>query len=144
MNEDQKDLVHIWTDYGVKRIDSTLRALQILEMEDGYFPKAVTLLCRVRYLTDGVILGALGFVRGFTGAWKVERRRKHPLEFDVMLCDDLGGRTVIQSLQRQVFGLFVIRRKNYICGRGRRPHVLRCGKASLLHCFTLCLCLILI
>ena len=33
---------------------------------------------RVRYFNDGAILGSAEFVRGFTGAWQMERGRKHP------------------------------------------------------------------
>ena len=44
------------------------------------------------------------FVRGFTGAWQMERGRKHPPKVNSMQGGDWGGLTVIQSLRRQVFG----------------------------------------
>lgn len=87
--EAKKGLIHIWSDHGAKRIDSALRAhrslifgkraseaglpemsrKQILKVldADGYLSKAVMLRCRVRYFTDGAILGSTEFVRGFTG-----------------------------------------------------------------------------
>ena len=87
--EAKKGLIQIWSDHGAKRIDSALRAhrslifgkrasepglsemtrkraLKVLELEDGQLPKAVMLRCRVRYFTDGAILGSAEFVRGFT------------------------------------------------------------------------------
>ena len=125
--EAKKGLVHIWADHGAKRIDSALRAhrllifgkhasegglpemtrqraLKVLDQGDGQLPKAVILRCRVRYFTDGAILGSTEFVRGFTGAWQMERKRKHPPKVNTMRGSDWGDLAVIQGLRRQVFG----------------------------------------
>jgi len=123
----KRGLIHIWSDYGAKRIDSALRAhrmlifgkhasepglsemsreraLKILDQEDGQLPKAVMLRCRVRYFTDGAILGSAEFVRGVAGVWQMERGRKHPPKVNAMKGGDWGGLSVIQSLRSQVFG----------------------------------------
>jgi hypothetical protein len=123
--EAKKGLVAIWADYGAKRIDSALRAhrslifgkrgadsglpemtrqqaLEVLDA-DGQLPKAVMLRCRVRYFTDGAILGSAEYVRGFTGSWQMERQRKHPPKVNVVR-GDWGGLACIQSLRKQVFG----------------------------------------
>ncbi|CAA6690339.1 MULTISPECIES: transposase [unclassified Lentimonas] len=120
-----RGLVAIWTDRGAKRIDSALQAhrslifgkrgadaglpemtrqqaLKVLDA-DGQLPKAAMLRCRVRYFTDGAILGSAEFVRGFTGAWQMERGRKHPPKVNAMR-GDWGGLAVIQGLRKQVFG----------------------------------------
>lgn len=125
--EAKRGLIKIWTDHGAKRIDSALRAhrslifgkrasepglsemtrkraLEILDQEDGELPKSVMLRCRVRYFTDGAILGSAEFVRGFTGAWQVERGRKHPPKVNTMQGSNWGDLAVIQGLRRQVFG----------------------------------------
>jgi REP element-mobilizing transposase RayT len=125
--EAKRGLIKIWTDHGAKRIDSALRAhrslifgkrasesglsemtrkraLEILDQEDGELPKSVMLRCRVRYFTDGAILGSAEFVRGFTGAWQVERGRKHPPKVNAMRGTNWGDLAVIQGLRRQVFG----------------------------------------
>jgi putative transposase len=125
--EAKRGLIQIWTDHGAKRIDSALRAhrslifgkrasesglsemtrkraLEILDQEDGELPKSVMLRCRVRYFTDGAILGSAEFVRGFTGAWQVERGRKHPPKVNTMQGSNWGDLAVIQGLRRQVFG----------------------------------------
>jgi hypothetical protein len=125
--EAKKGLIHVWSDHGAKRIDSALRAhrslifgkrasepglsemtrkraLKVLDQEDGHLPKAVMLRCRVRYFTDGAILGSAEFVRGFTGAWQMERGRKHPPKVNAMRGTDWGDLAVIQGLRRQVFG----------------------------------------
>jgi len=125
--EAKKGLIHVWSDHGAKRIDSALRAhrslifgkrasepglpemtrkraLQVLDQEDGQLPKSVMLRCRVRYFTDGAILGSAEFVSGFTGAWQMDRGRKHPPKVNAMQGGDWGGLAVIQGLRRQVFG----------------------------------------
>jgi len=121
----KKGLIAIWADRGAKRIDSALRAhrslifgkrasepglpemsrkqaLKVLDA-DGHLPKAAMLRCRVRYFTDGAILGSAEFVRGFTGAWQMERQRKHPPKVNTMR-GDWGSLAVIQGLRKQVFG----------------------------------------
>jgi hypothetical protein len=123
----QKGLNYVWYDHGATRTDSALRAhrmlifgkhasgaglpemtreraLRVLEKEDGQLPKTVMLRCRVRYFTDGAILGSEEFVRGFTKAWKMERGRKYPPKVNPMQGADWGGLAVIQGLRRQIFG----------------------------------------
>ena len=77
--------------------------LQVLEQEDGDLPKAVMLRCRVRYFTDGAILGSAEFVRGFTAVWQMERGRKHLPKVNTMRGSNWGDLAVIQGLRRQVF-----------------------------------------
>jgi putative transposase len=127
VKEAKSGLIHIWSDHGAIRIDSALRAhrllifgkhasdaglsemtreraLKVLDQEDGQLPKAAILRCRVRYFTDGAILGSAEFVRGFTGAWQMERGRKHPPKVNTMKGTDWGDLAVIQGLRSQVFG----------------------------------------
>ena len=59
--------------------------------------------CRVRYFTDGAILGSAEFVRGFTGAWQREKGRKYP-PVSSMQGVNWGDLAVIQGLRRKVFG----------------------------------------
>jgi putative transposase len=74
-----------------------------LDQEDGYLPNSVMLCCRVRYFTDGAILGSAEFVRDFTSAWKMERGRKHPPQVNAMRGSNRGDLAVIQGLRRQIF-----------------------------------------
>ena len=91
-----------WTHKG-KVIDRK-QAVKVLENQQGELSRTVMLRCRVRYFTDGAILGSTEFVRGFTGAWQMEHGRKHPPKVNVMTGGDWGGLAVIQGLRRQVFG----------------------------------------
>ncbi len=124
--EAKRGMIHVWSDHGVKRVDSALRAhrmlifgkhasgtglskmtreraLKILDHEDGHLPKTVILHCRVRYFTDGAILGSADFVRGFTGAWQRERGRKYAPKVSGMRGSNWGDLAVIQGLRRRVF-----------------------------------------
>lgn len=80
------------------------RALQVLEAEDAVLPRAAVLRCRVRYFTDGAILGSQEFVRSYVGAWQLERGRKHPPRVNALKGADWGDLSVIRGLRRQVFG----------------------------------------
>ena len=93
---------HPWTHKG-KLIDHET-AVKVLEKQQGQLPKTVLLRCRVRYFTDGAILGSAEFVRGFTGAWQREKDRKYPPKVNSMQGADWGDLAVIQSLRRKVFG----------------------------------------
>ena len=122
-----RGLIHIWSDHGAKQVDSALqahrmlifgrhaseaglpemtreRALKILDEENGELPKAVILRCRVRYFTDGVIIGSAEFVRGFTGARQMKVGRKYPPKVHALRGSDWGDLAVIQGLRRQLFG----------------------------------------
>ncbi len=126
VREAQEGIVQVWSDHGAKQIQSALqahrllifgkhasepglpemsrqRALKVLDEEGGQLPKATMLRCRVRYFTDGAILGTAEFVRGFTSAWQMERGRKYPPKVNPMLGGDWGNLAVIQGLRRKVF-----------------------------------------
>jgi hypothetical protein len=80
------------------------QALKVLGQQDGILPKAQVLRCRVRYFTDGAILGSKEFVRGFVGIWQMERKRKHPPKVNGLTGTDWGDLAVIQGIRRQVYG----------------------------------------
>ena len=80
------------------------RALKVLEEQDGVLPKAAVLRCRVRYFTDGAILGSSEFVRGFVADWQRDRERKHPPKSNSMRGADWGDLAVIRGLRRKIFG----------------------------------------
>ncbi|MGK0177047.1 MAG: putative transposase [Lentimonas sp.] len=91
-----------WTHKG--KLITHEAAVKVLEKEQGQLPTAILLRCRVRYFTDGAVLGSAEFVRGFTGAWQRERGRKYPPKVNEMRGTDWGDLAVIQSLRRQIFG----------------------------------------
>ena len=91
-----------WTNKG--KLITHEAAVKVLEKQQGKLPKTVLLRCRVRYFTDGAIMGSAEFVHGFVGAWQRERERKYPPKVNSMKGTDWGDLAVIQGLRRQVFG----------------------------------------
>ena len=114
-------LRHIWSDYdsdplrahrmlifgkgceGSGQVIARAKALKVLEQENGELPKAAVLRCRVRYFTDGAIFGSAEFVRGFAGAWQMQRKRQYPPKVNTLKGADWGDLAVIQGLRRRVF-----------------------------------------
>lgn len=80
------------------------QVVRAIEEEQGKLPTATVLRCRVRYFTDGAILGSAEFVRGFTEAWQSNGKRKYPPKVNALRGAEWGDLAVIQSLRRRVFG----------------------------------------
>jgi len=80
------------------------RLLQALEDGKVMLPRASALRCRVRYFSDGAILGSQEYVRSFVDIWQMQKGRKYPPKANPMKGADWGGLTTIQGLRRQVFG----------------------------------------
>ena len=80
------------------------QALKVLEEEQGELPRAAMLRCRVRYFTDGAILGSAEFVRGFTQDWQDGQLRRRSPKVHALRGRDWGDLFVIRGLRRQVFG----------------------------------------
>ena len=76
---------------------------KVLEEQGGVLPRAAVLRCRVRYFTDGVILGSSEYVRGFIGAVQRDRKRKRPPKVNPLRGAAWGDVAVLQSIRRQVF-----------------------------------------
>ena len=79
-------------------------AVKVLEKQQGQLPKTVLLRCRIRYFTDGVILGSAEFIQGFISDLQRARERKYPPKVHPMQGTNWGDMAVIQSLRRQIFG----------------------------------------
>ncbi len=86
-----------------KRIDRAT-AERVLNEEGGELPMSVVLRCRVRYFTDGAVLGTAEFVRGYAVAWQAGRGRRHPIEVRSARGAPWGDIAVINALRRAVFG----------------------------------------
>jgi hypothetical protein len=85
------------------RVMDRKQVVQVLEKQDGALPRATVLRCRIRYFTDGAILGSSEYVRGFTHAVQKDLRRKRLPQVNSLRGADWGDIAVIQSLRRQVF-----------------------------------------
>ena len=85
------------------RIMDRAKVAKVIEEQDGILPRAAVLRCRVRYFTDGAILGSAEYVRGFVGAVQRERRRKFPPAVNPLKGAAWGDMAIIQNLRRDVF-----------------------------------------
>lgn len=79
------------------------KVLRQLAKANAPLPRAAVLRCRVRYFSDGAILGSREFVQGHLDAWRLERRRKHPPKVHPFAGADWGDLSVIKGLRKQVF-----------------------------------------
>jgi hypothetical protein len=86
-------------------------ALKVLQKRGSALPKATALRCRVRYFTDGAILGTEDYVRGFIDLWQREKGRKYPPKAQLLCGADWGSRkerpvqdlACIRGLRKAVF-----------------------------------------
>jgi len=91
------------TDSGIREI-CRKQALRVLEEEKGCLPRATVLRCRVRYFTDGAILGSAEFIRSFAADRQREQALRHLPKVNPLRGAEWGDLAVIQSLRRHVFG----------------------------------------
>ena len=89
-----------WTHKG--KLISREQAVKVLEEQNGELSTAVLLRCRVRYFTDGAILGSMEFVHSFADTW--QRGRRYPPRVNPLKGGSWGDLAVIQALRRQIFG----------------------------------------
>jgi putative transposase len=85
------------------RVMDRAKVAKVIEQQDGILPRAAVLRCRVRYFTDGAILGSAEYVRGFVDLLQMQTKRKHPPKVNAVKGAAWGDLSVIQSLRRQVF-----------------------------------------
>ncbi|TVP79125.1 MAG: transposase, partial [Puniceicoccaceae bacterium] len=78
-------------------------ACRVIEVEGGVLPRSAAMRCRVRYFSDGLILGSVDFVRGFAETVQRERKRKHPMQARPLKGSEWGDVAVLQNLRQRVF-----------------------------------------
>jgi hypothetical protein len=85
------------------RVMNRKQVTKVLEEQDGILPKAAVLRCRVRYFTDGAIIGSAEYVRGFVAVAQQVQKRKRPPVVNALKGAPWGDLAVLQSLRREVF-----------------------------------------
>ncbi|NBB80753.1 MAG: transposase, partial [Verrucomicrobia bacterium] len=78
------------------------KALEVLEKQGGVLPKSVAMRCRIRYFTDGAILGSAEFVRGFRDLWQRGRKRPLPEAGHPLAGADWDGLAVVKALRKKL------------------------------------------
>jgi len=79
------------------RVMDRRQVAEVLEVQDAVLPKAAVLRCRVRYFTEGFILGSSDYVSGFVEAVRMDRKRKHPPKVNPIRGADWGDLAVIHE-----------------------------------------------
>jgi putative transposase len=81
------------------------RATAVKMMESGKeLPLSDALRCRVRYFTDGALLGSKQFISGWLSSHKDRLRSHASSQSKPLRGADWGGLAVYRGLRRQVFG----------------------------------------
>ena len=91
-----------WTHKG--KVITREQAIRVMEEEEGDLSVAAVLRCRVRYFSDGAILGSAEFVREFLAAWQSDGRRQYPSLVNELKGADWGGLSVVNRLRGKLFG----------------------------------------
>ena len=79
------------------------RAVRVLETETGLLPASTLLRCRVRYFTEGAVLGSAEFVRGHAANWMKQSERQRPIRPKSITCSDHEPLSVIRNVRGQAF-----------------------------------------
>jgi putative transposase len=79
------------------------RVLEVLE-KGGMVTRGEALRCRVRYFTDGAVLGSEAFLRAYAGATVSEGEGRRALKPRPMKGAPWDGLMVLRDLRRKVFG----------------------------------------
>ena len=79
------------------------QAVQILEKEQGRLPTATLLRCRVRYFSEGVVLGSYDFVSSYLENWKNSSKRKHKVKHHRILLKDDAAIAVLKNVRGPAF-----------------------------------------
>lgn len=78
-------------------------ACQVVEEAGGVLPFAAAMRCRVRYFTDGLVLGSAEYVRGLAGEVQRVCKRKYPPKVNPLKGADWGDLAISQGLRKQIF-----------------------------------------
>ncbi len=79
------------------------RAVRVLETEEGLLPTSTLLRCRVRYFTEGAVLGSEEFVRAHAANWMKKSGRQRPIRPKSITCSDHEPLAVIRNVRGQAF-----------------------------------------
>ena len=91
-----------WTCRG-KLIDRET-AEKVLNEQQGELPLSVVMRCRVRYFTDGAVLGSAEFVRKYAAQWQAARGRQNPVGVHPARGVPWSDLAVVNALRRAAFG----------------------------------------
>lgn len=78
-------------------------AARVLEHEDGRLSTSVILRCKIRYFSEGAILGSREFVQSHAAQWMRASGRKHDIRPKEIPSSDPTGLVVLKNVRGQAF-----------------------------------------
>lgn len=78
-------------------------AAQVLEKEEGRLSTSVILRCKIRYFSEGVVLGSKEFVLSQSAHWMRNSGRKNPVRTREIVSSDQDNLTVLKKVRGQAF-----------------------------------------
>lgn len=79
------------------------QAVRVLEKENGCLSSATLLRCRVRYFSEGVVLGSREFVASHMDAWRRSTGRKFPPKEPIIRCEESPPIAVMRDVRGSAF-----------------------------------------
>jgi REP element-mobilizing transposase RayT len=73
--------------------------VQVMEHERGQLSTSSLLRCRIRYFSEGAVLGSQDFVASHMDAWKCTTKRKHPPKPQVIQCKNAPPMAVMRNVR---------------------------------------------
>ena len=90
--------------HGSKPGFSTEKVVQVVEHERGHVPLHELMRCRIRYFTDGAVIGRAEFVDGVIESQRERFGKQRKTGARKMRGANWGGLTTLRELRDQVFG----------------------------------------
>ena len=87
---------------GAAEIDRE-QAVRVLEKERGYLPLSTLLRCRIRYFTEGAVLGSQAFVAAHMLTWQRSAQRQYPPKARVIPCDEGAPIAVMRGVRGSAY-----------------------------------------
>lgn len=87
---------------GAGQINRT-QAVRVLEKENGRLSTATLLRCRIRYFSEGVVLGSPEFVAAQKDAWRRLTGRKFPPKEPIIRCEESPPIAVMRGVRGSPF-----------------------------------------
>jgi REP element-mobilizing transposase RayT len=78
-------------------------ALRVLEKENGSLPSSILLRCKIRYFSEGAVIGSREFVEMYAATWQDRMARKLPFKPKLISTNDNEPLSVLKHLRGNAF-----------------------------------------
>jgi hypothetical protein len=78
-------------------------AAKVLNEQGDDLPMSVLLRCRIRFFTEGAVIGSSDFVRAQINSWTLSKERKHAPQPKSVVANDFDGIEVLKNVRGSAF-----------------------------------------